>query len=60
MEAKARRLIEFYDIEKEIYSKSLLSKDSLKDALNLLKEAPNAQDKIRLMLIYVGFIDNLD
>ena len=37
MEAKKRRLIEFYDIEKEIYSKGLLSKDSRREATILLR-----------------------
>ena len=60
MEAKKRRLIEFYDIEKEIYSKGLLSKDSRREATILLKEAPNSEDKTRLMMIYMHFMENLD
>ena len=55
-EAKTRRLNEFYDIELEMYSKGLLSKDGLRDALSLLKECSNQQDKLRFMLVYLHFV----
>lgn len=59
-EAKNRRINEFYEAELEIYNKGIISKELKKDILNLLQKAQEQEDKIRLILIYLTYADNID
>lgn len=58
-QAKRRRLNEFYEIEVQIYNKGIISKELNRDIITLLKQAPEAEDKIRLLTICLIYGDHI-